>query len=166
MELTLEPHKESALALSRCQHRTPAGRRCRFNVSDPSSSYCPSHSGFYLEDPAAADLAPALLGDCTEINTAQDMKRVLGKIFLLLAQNRISIKKAATLTYIIQQLLRTLPAIEHELEPKGQDAWPELGDLPRPPNTWRVPQTHPYTSANTLGSDISTSGQPLPVGQS
>jgi hypothetical protein len=117
MELTLDTHKDSALALTRCQHRTPAGRRCRFTVKDQSSSYCPSHSGHYLEDPAAADLAPALLGDCTEINTAQDMKRVLGKIFLLLAQNRISVKKAATLTYIIQQLLRTLPAIEKELYP-------------------------------------------------
>ena len=56
MELTLDTPKGSALALPRCQHRTPAGRRCRFTVKDQSAPYCPSHSGLYLEDPAAADL--------------------------------------------------------------------------------------------------------------
>jgi hypothetical protein len=117
----------------RCQHRTPNGRRCRFPVTPQASSFCQKHFAFHQEDSGSTDLAPALLGDLTEIVTASDMQHVLGKLFLLLAQNRIATKKAAVLTYIIQQLLRTLPAIERELGAQSPDAGPTIiMDLPRP----------------------------------
>ncbi|GAC1619822.1 MAG: hypothetical protein NVS9B13_09520 [Candidatus Acidiferrum sp.] len=121
--------------LSLCQYRYASRRRCRLPVTPLSAPFCHQHSAFRPDDPDSINLAPTLLGDLTEIDTAQDMKHVLGKLFLLLAQNRISTKKAATLTYILQQLLRTLPAIEHELNPSGDDPTEIVIDVPRPVRT-------------------------------
>ena len=120
--------------LSRCLHRTPTGRRCRFPVAEAASSYCLRHAALHQENLDSLNLAPALLGELTEIVTAMDMQRVLGKLFILLAQNRITTKKAAVLTYIIQQLLRTLPEVEHELNSQSDpSAAPAIiVDIPRP----------------------------------
>jgi hypothetical protein len=59
------------------------------------------------------------------------MQMTLSKLFILLAQNRVTSKKASVLTYIIQQLLRTLPAIDREVN--GDDGHVNIiMDMPRP----------------------------------
>lgn len=141
----------NATSLPRCMHRTPTGRRCRTSIPHAGALFCLRHGALH----GAIDLhdvSPALLGDLSEIDTAQDTKRVLNNLFLLLAQDRIPVKKAAVLTYILQQLLHTLPAIDRELRPLNElDSAPQITfDIPRP---IRNPIPPPSTSSQDSKMD-------------
>ena len=119
--------------LSRCLHRTPTGRQCHFSVAEKSASFCSRHTSFHLDNSDSLDLVPVLLGKQRKLNAATDIQRVLGRLFILLAAGRITAKRASTLTYIIQQLLRTLPAVERENNLQSDDEPQQIiFDLPRP----------------------------------
>jgi hypothetical protein len=105
----------------RCAFRYANRHQCRFPMTPLSAPFCQQHSSFRPDDPDSINLAPALLGDLTELNTAVDMQTTLSKLFILLAQNRVTTKKASVLSYIIQQLLRTLPAIYQETHGDSDD---------------------------------------------
>jgi hypothetical protein len=70
----------------------------------------------------AAELAP-LSG---EFRTATDVNHALGRLFTLLAENRIPRRNAVALGYLAQLLLQTLPAVREELtDCLGYEAWEE-----------------------------------------
>ena len=127
-------------SLSRCQHRSLSGRRCRLSVQDHSSSFCPSHFPFHLESSDFADLERELFGELEAIQSAADINFVLANLFRLLAKNRIPTKRAAVLTYILQQLTRTLPEIARENKDAVQDI---IIDTPRPNLDDPAPQAQP-----------------------
>lgn len=117
----------------RCAFTSLNGRRCRMLATSPDALFCPHHAYLRLDDPDSINLAPLLLGKLKELNSARDIQRVLSNLFILTAQNRISTKRAAVLTYMLQNLIRTLPAIDHELNPAGEELPPEIVfDTPRP----------------------------------
>jgi hypothetical protein len=126
--------QQSNASAPRCAFRFANRHRCRLPLTPLSAPFCHLHSSFRPDDLDSINLAPALLGDLTELTTAVDMQTALSKLFILLAQNRVTTKKASVLTYIIQQLLRTLPAIERELNPQSSedDATVLIVDIPRP----------------------------------
>ena len=99
----------------RCQQRTSAGRQCRLRVSDAHSGLCPHH---HLEQKQrlAADLSVALVQQSEEFQTAQGINFSLGNLYRLLAENRISSRRAAVLAYISSLLLRTHAAIDADRE--------------------------------------------------
>jgi len=118
---------------SRCAFRYANRRRCRLPITTLSAPFCPQHSVFHPDDPDSINLAPALLGSLTELTSAVHMQTTLSKLFVLLAQNRISNKKAAVLTYIIQQLLQTLPAVYYEThDDEDDDKVTIIMNAPRP----------------------------------
>jgi hypothetical protein len=57
------------------------------------------------------EIAISLTGDYL---TAADINHVLSKVFTALAQNRISQRTAATLAYLGQVMLHTLPLVKKE----------------------------------------------------
>jgi hypothetical protein len=122
----------AASEFPRCQHRMRKGR-CRELVSDPASGLCPRHAAAQKKDRDAANLAATLIGDTQEFTSAVAINRSLGELYKLLARDEIAPRRAAVMAYTGSLLLRTLPAIEHEL---GLDAEEhirvDLGDLPRP----------------------------------
>jgi hypothetical protein len=139
--------RNSEQNLPRCQYHSHAGRRCRFPVSDARSPHClrhasrlaSSHSGprssqtdSFLE----ADLRADLPKDPAAFKSASQINDFLSALLAHLAQNRISARRAAVLAYITNQLLRTLPAIERELDaqsPQNEDTGPVIIlDVPRP----------------------------------
>lgn len=72
---------------------------------------------------------PAFGGLLSKLQSACGIHDFLSQLTVLLVQNRISTRRAAILAYLGQILLRTLPAIQAELEP----AEPQIiFDLPRP----------------------------------
>jgi hypothetical protein len=81
-----------------------------------------------------ADTTAALTADLKEFRSAIPINDFLARLLLLLAQQKISPRRAAVLAYITKQLLRTLPAIDRELKPPAdKDAPPEIiFDAPRP----------------------------------
>ena len=123
---------QGAKGAAHCAHRTPSGRRCRLPVSDPDSGLCLRHGLRHQKDRDLADLASALTGKSEEFQTAAGINHSLAELYTLLAQNRISPRRAAVLAYISNLLLRTLPAIREELGPDSDDDVRLVWGVPRP----------------------------------
>jgi hypothetical protein len=133
-----------------CQQRSPSGRRCRMPIADPGSGLCFKHAAAQKKDRDAANLAATLIGDTQEFTSAVTINRSLGELYKLLARDEIAPRRAAVMAYTGSLLLRTLPAIERELQieegppqldfsdwPGNERRHPEryqvgFGDLPRP----------------------------------
>jgi len=99
--------------LSRCQHRTPGGRQCRFRSSGAPSRLCRRHST--IENQLhSADLADSLTAGLAEFKSPAQINNFLSRLLLLLAQDRISPRRAAVLAYITNQLLHTVSAMQQE----------------------------------------------------
>ncbi len=108
----MKPQTPNAVVLSvRCAHRSSAGRRCRLSVSDPRSVFCAQHRSEQLEE-QAADHFLHLSHNYQSFQTAQGINHALHNLYQLLAQNRISARRAAVLSHICGLLLRTLPQID------------------------------------------------------
>ncbi len=110
----------------RCLFSTSDGRQCSMLRHDSHPSLCPFHARQeqqLLDSPAVAAELAAFAG---QFSTATDLSRVLGKLFLLLAQDRIPRSKAATLAYITQLLLHNHHSAQREFqETYGYSAWEE-----------------------------------------
>ena len=119
--------------LARCQHHTTAGRQCRFRTSGAASSLCKRHSTVEKQL-HSADLAATLTDGLGEFKSPAPINDFLSRLLLLLAQNRISARRAAVLAYITNQILRTLSAMEQEAAAKNPKDAPVkvIWDLPAP----------------------------------
>jgi hypothetical protein len=100
----------SVLQSARCSHLDPRGRQCRTLARDPCSGLCPHHLAEQQQE-LAADHFAHLTTRCHFFQIAQGINHSLLNLYQLLAQNRISPRRAAVLAYISSLLLRTLPAI-------------------------------------------------------
>jgi hypothetical protein len=118
---------------SRCAHRYANGMRCRLLTPDADSLYCANHAAPLENQRASTDTA-SLIADLKEFRSAIPINEFLARLLLFLAQDRISPRKAAVLAYITNQLLRTLPAIDAELNPKPDKDEPTqiIFDMPGP----------------------------------
>jgi len=136
--------------MARCTHHTATGRRCRLSVSDAHSSLCRQHRAEQIQE-ESADHHLELVRNFEGFQTAQGINHSLKHLYELLAQNRISPRRAAVLSYISSLLLRMLPQIDADnaagiidpTEPKpiiipvpdqviDSDADPELEPAPEP----------------------------------
>jgi hypothetical protein len=142
MNMTQEISKPSTINVSsRCRHLTVHGRRCRLRSLDDRSGLCfrhlarsvPHAAALQTQQPADTDLTASFL-QLAEFRSALQINGFLAELLALLVKNRVSTKRAAVLAYITNQLLRTLPEIEHELNPPvDPDANPVIiVDGPRP----------------------------------
>src|SRR5260370_4561229 len=120
--------------LSRCQHRTRTGRRCRHAISNAAPGLCSKHVTSRQVRFEESDLSVTLLGQLTELKSASDLNQVLSNLFRLLSQDRIAARRAAVLAYIANLLLRTLPAIARDngLQPQQQGPIFDYSDWPDP----------------------------------
>jgi hypothetical protein len=150
--------------LPRCRHIFPAGRRCRLSLCSDSRFYCRNHA--HLQPPAGAvvDLSAELTAGVKKLTSASDINKFVSRLVVLLAEDRISPRRASVLIYACNLLLRTLPAIELERQRKLADqrhnfigSWnthapyPDRRDTPQPtpppPATEPSPQP-PEAAAN------------------
>jgi hypothetical protein len=108
----MKPQTATPVVLTaRCTHHTATGRRCRLPVSDVHSSLCRQHRAEQLQE-QSADYHPQLVRNFEGFQTAQGINHSLKHLYELLAQNRISPRRASVLAYINSLLLRTLPQID------------------------------------------------------
>ncbi len=96
---------------TRCTHRTATGRRCRLSVTDAHSSLCRQHRAEQLQE-QSANYHLELVRNFEGFQTAQGINISLKHLYELLAQNRISPRRASVLAYINSLLLRSLPQID------------------------------------------------------
>jgi hypothetical protein len=113
----------STMNASRCQYRSAAGRQCRSLASDTSSELCPHHAAAEKE----INFREALTRQAEEFQNAQGINHSLAALYDLLAEGRISARRASVLAFISSLLLRTLPAIDYDNE-----RFPETGGLDSP----------------------------------
>jgi hypothetical protein len=102
---------------NQCCHLSPTGRRCRSARSSPDSCLCPRHRT--MEQTArSADLSPDLVARLSDIReslqSVDGVRNSLAELYVLLAQNRVSARRAAVLAHISNLLLRLLPDDEEE----------------------------------------------------
>jgi len=119
---------------SRCNHRFANGMRCRLLTLGADSSYCANHARRVENQRESAGTAASLTADLKEFRSALPINDFLARLLLLLAENKISPRRAAVLAYITNQLLRTLLAIDRELNPKEDPNAPVeiIFDMPGP----------------------------------
>jgi hypothetical protein len=101
-------HRHAFHQSSRCQHRTPSGRRCRSNASNTDSSFCDAHTIRAENRREAGELAATLTGGLDEFTSAEPINQFLSRLLFLLAQDRISPRRGAVLAYIANLLLRSI----------------------------------------------------------
>jgi len=98
-----------------CQFPFADGRKCRMPRSENHPTLCLFHAlqeEQLLEcQQLGAELSATLTGNFL---TGTDVNFVLGKLFTALAQNRIPPRNAATLAYIAQLMLHSLPHVKDE----------------------------------------------------
>ncbi len=120
--------KEQLESVRRCHFRDAAGRRCRRDRMHNHPTFCFFHarpegeSDLPPDSPRSAGngAAPSdstledLLGPLQDYRTAAGVNFTLGRLLLLVADNRISARKAHLIAYICQLLLQSVPAVAKE----------------------------------------------------
>jgi hypothetical protein len=96
---------------TRCQRRRPSGRRCKLTVMAPGAPFCFTHTKEFNKADTL-NLKTALLTGHQGFQTAQGINNSLRNLYILLANNYISPRRAAVLAFINSLQLRTLPAID------------------------------------------------------
>ncbi len=146
--MKVQPKNSASLSV-RCLHRDASGRQCRILARNPHSGLCPKHHAEH-QQLLAADHYQHLSTNFQFLQTAQGINYSLMNLYQLLAQNRISPRRASVLAYINSLLLRTLPAIDADNAAGITD--PTI--LPAKPST--VPTT-------VLVPDKNVTSDPAPV---
>jgi hypothetical protein len=94
---------------SRCARRFSNGKRCRL-FPRPDSAFCARHAAIG----EASDLAATLTAGLDQFTSAEPINRFLSRLLLLLAQDRISPRRAAVMAYTANLLLRSVSAMGQE----------------------------------------------------
>jgi hypothetical protein len=139
---------------ARCTHRYPNGRRCRLSASLAHPNFCLTHARLPQNQPEP-EIASVLIANLTDFTSASQINDFLSRLLLLLAQDKISTRRAAVLAYITNQLLRTLPAIAKE-ENSGETTI--IFDMPGPDRDRPAPE-HPGDLSATAGGRPGTQNE-------
>jgi len=97
------------------------------------TSYCFPHQPKPEPDPV---IAPELAEAAGTLASPEDVHRALSKIFQLLAEDRISLKKAGVFCFLTQNILRAQRdiAVKQKLQAELEER-----NRPRRPSSWNVP---------------------------
>ena len=123
--------------ITRCHYRDSGGRRCRMPREKGHPSFCSRHASAAAlarqqsggsNSTTAADLTPDLLGPINDFRTNTAINYTLGRLLILKAADQISARDAATMAYICQLLLQSVPGVRKEMR-WSQGAGPEDADL-------------------------------------
>ena len=109
---------------NRCTHSTSDNRRCRMLLHSSHPSLCPFHARQQRLILESERVGPELATVSGEFRTHADVNHALGKLWNMLAHDRIPRKRAATMAYIAALLLPTLEPVRIESNRiNGGDAW-------------------------------------------
>ena len=120
-------------ATPRCQHRSLKGR-CRQLATGPAATLCFDHARSEQQAKNDFTLLAPLVRQTEDFQSAETVNETLGALHNLLAEGRISPRRAAVIAYVDSLILRTLPAMAKE---DGQTQI--IFDAPRPDRDPYVP---------------------------
>jgi hypothetical protein len=117
----IEKTVKAVLVDNRCQYLSSSGRRCRsLAARDTSrasglSNFCVSHSQLEQQYINTKSVTKELLGGMDNFRSAVAVNDVLGRLFVLQAQNRIPVRNAMALAYTAQVILSSLQTVSDEV---------------------------------------------------
>ena len=106
-------NEPATTASPRCQHRSLKGR-CRQLASGPDGTLCFDHARAEQQAKNDFTLLAPLVRKCEDFQSAEALNETLGSLHNLLAEGRISPRRAAVIAYVDSLILRTLPAMAKE----------------------------------------------------
>src|ERR1700730_169810 len=119
----------------------PNGRRCRLHATNVNPNFCPAHAPLPANQHDASEIASTLTVNLDDFTSAAQINDFLARLLLLLAQDKISTRRAAVLAYITNQLLRTPspPPTQNPppAEPPSSPTSPTNSSAPSPPSPKR-----------------------------
>ena len=121
----------------RCQHRSLKGR-CRQLASGPAATLCFDHARSEQQAKNDFTLLAPLVRKPDDFQSAHSLNETLGALHNLLAEGRISPRRAAVIAYVDSLILRTLPAMDKE-----DDGTEIIFDMPGPDRDRPQPATDP-----------------------
>jgi hypothetical protein len=105
----------------RCKYVAASGRCCRANVARDTSrasgysAFCLPHSQMEQQFLDSKSVAKDLIGPIDDFRTHMSVSEVLGKLLVLVAENRIPLRNAATIAYICQLLTTSNSGVRYEV---------------------------------------------------
>jgi len=145
----------NAIKLTRCWRRYPSGRRCRGTICDESSYFCSRHAHLQPPEGVPENLAHELTMELDSFATASEVNQMLYNLFILISEDRICPRRAGVLAYTCSLMLRTLPAIEHEIEMEKPRVPLNYYGLPIVDHSQRFRQKEKEQEAETAGETSS-----------
>jgi len=150
------PQPNAILSRPVCRHIFHSGRRCRFPVL-PSSNFCFRHVEDQLKANLESDLTRHFGPHPLNFGSASEINEFLCSVARLTIEDRISVRRASVLAYIASLELRTLPAIDHELNlSEEHEGFGRIVFEPPDPIEATVPAAH-TTNENVATSALSPS---------
>lgn len=137
---------------TRCSHRTPTGRRCLAPRASPGFPLCARHRAMQEKlrsDDLAADLTTRLKDIRASLQSVRGVHDSLAELYVLLAQDRVSPRRAAVMAYVSSLLLRTLPDAEEDSAAQKPEIKLIFGRGPTP----EVKAAGPITDESQLTED-------------
>jgi hypothetical protein len=117
----IEKPAKAVLVDTRCRYVSASGRRCRsLAARDTSrvsglSAFCIPHSQLEQQFLNTDAIVEELFAGAENFRTAVGVNEVLGRLFILQAQNRIPIRNAMALAYTAQVILSSLETVCDEV---------------------------------------------------
>jgi hypothetical protein len=108
--------KRTPRGAARCRRRSRANGRCRLPVQDPATGLCFRHAERVGRTTyAVADLSVELFGEAVPtFQSAEEINATLCHLVVLLAQGRISSRRAAVITHALSLILRGVLVIDRK----------------------------------------------------
>jgi hypothetical protein len=101
-------------------------------VADPFAALCAEHARRQPKRDEVSSLSAELIAGLTEFKSAVPINDFLSRLLRFQAQDCIAPRRAAVMAYTCNLLLRTLPALAHDLNPQDGEPWRIIIDMPRP----------------------------------
>jgi hypothetical protein len=146
----MKPQLPNLPSRTTCHHLYPSGKRCRFPVM-PANLFCAQHLDSGFGAAPDVDISRHFGPDSLNFKSACEVNDFLCALAKLMIENRVSARRASVLAYIASLQLRTLPAIDHELN--GGDGFGRI--VFDPPEPLEI--TPHVTVEHTSGSDADAS---------
>src|SRR5579863_4343864 len=106
---------------TRCKYVASSGRRCRVQAARDTSrasgfsAFCLPHAQMEQQYLDSKSVSEELIGDLDDFRTFTSVSEVLGKLLVLVAENRIPLRNANTIAYICQLLTSSNAGVRYEL---------------------------------------------------
>lgn len=127
----------------RCQARNRDRSQCRLHAQDPATGVCSRHAALASKYAPAIDDSTNLCLDLFDshrggLDSTQGINTVLTNVVILLAQGRLSPRRASVITFALSLMLRSVVVMDREAASKDPEI---IWDAPRPQHDPVKPQT-------------------------